>query len=175
MEAPIYQASWTIPCCWPTGRLSCRWRELRQPVVLDWNGDGFDDIVVTSHPSDPNSTIDVARIYSGKVIAESPTSVVNETSAQLLHIRPDSTDPEDEMAAIFGANWQSLGISIYGFNNVGSTASVAGDFNGDGLQDLLLEQQDYIDITIGPITDAETFGTRVSGAWSGHAVGFRPA
>ncbi|HEX2474911.1 MAG TPA: SdrD B-like domain-containing protein, partial [Lacipirellulaceae bacterium] len=122
-----------------------------QPRVLDWNGDGFSDIVVTSDPAAANSTIDVARVYSGNTITNSPTKVVNESSARLLRIRPDSTVLEDEMAAIFGANWQSLGISISDFNNSNSglSAVVAGDVNGDGLEDVLFVNREFLEVQFG--------------------------
>ena len=81
------------------------------PRLLDWNGDGFTDVLIVT-PASESLPNEIGVVYSGKAIKESLTTSVNESAARLISILPDTAVGPDEMAQAFGANWQSMGLTI---------------------------------------------------------------
>src|SRR4029079_4633993 len=95
------------------------------PRVLDWNGDGFADVLVVT-PAAESLPNEIGVVYSGKAIKESQTQSVNESAARLLSSLPETAVGTDEMALLYGPNWQSLGLtfSTASFSRRGGTPTV---------------------------------------------------
>ena len=83
----------------------------------DFNGDGFDDIIIGAHYADPNGEIGAGSTY-------------------VVFGKAEEFDPTLDLSQLDGSN----GFVINGINrtNSGYSVSSAGDVNGDGFDDIII-------------------------------------
>lgn len=93
---------------------------------FDLNGDGFDDVVVGSDSSDRNGNGYGSNFGDGDVGA-----------AFVVFGRASGFGPAIALADLNGSNGLRIN-GVDGYDRAGSSVATAGDFNGDGIDDLLI-------------------------------------
>ena len=114
---------------------------------LDFDGDDFQDLLVTGARENINSNI-VGWIVLGKTLQNVATpltwTITELSSIALVEILEDATDVNavatEALAGVAIAPLASPGIDY--------TATVAGDINGDGLEDIVLANSLFVDIRV---------------------------